>query len=64
MYVGKRQQSWDKWFYLCKFAYNQILQRNIGCSPFFALYGQDYKTPMTISIPTQGMKVLIKQFKK
>jgi hypothetical protein len=23
MYVGKRQQSWDKWLYLVQFAYNQ-----------------------------------------
>lgn len=51
MYVGKKQQSWDKWLYLCEFAYNQRLHSSIGCSPFLALYGQDCKTPMTISTP-------------
>ena len=44
MYVGKRQQLWDKWLYLCEFAYNQRLHSIICCSSFFALYGQDCKT--------------------
>lgn len=49
MYNGKRQQSEDKWLYLCEFAYNKKkLHSHIHCSVFFVLYGQDCKMPMTI----------------
>jgi hypothetical protein len=64
MYAGRRQHSWNKWLYLGEFAYNQRLHSNIGCSPLFTSYMHDYKTPMTISTRTQGLKVLIKWFKK
>lgn len=46
MYVGKSQQSWNKWLYFGEFAYNQKLHSNIDCTPLFTLYGQDCNTPM------------------
>ena len=49
-YVGKRQQSWDKWLYLIQFAYNQREHSSIGISPFYALYGQECRIPIFLTI--------------
>ena len=62
MYIGKRQQSWEKWLYLYKFTYNQRLHSSIGCSSFFVLYGQDCKTPMTTSTPTSSFEHVNQNF--
>jgi hypothetical protein len=51
MYVGKKQHSWVKWLYLVEFAYNKTLHNSIGVSPFFALYGQECRTPISLSTP-------------
>lgn len=52
IYVGKRQQSWDKSLCLYEFAYNQRLYIAILVVVHsFALYEQDCKTSMTISTP-------------
>ena len=51
MYVGKRQQSWDKWLHLIEFAYNDHVHSSIGVSPFYVLYGQECRTPITLSTP-------------
>jgi hypothetical protein len=51
MYVGKKQHSWVKWLYLVEFAYNEKLHSSIGVSPFFALYGQECRTPISLSTP-------------
>jgi hypothetical protein len=51
MYVGKKQHSWIKWLYLVQFAYNEKLHSNIDVSPFFALYGQECRTPISLSTP-------------
>jgi putative transposase len=51
MYVGKRQQSWDKWSYLIQFAYDQWDHSSIGVSPFRALYGQECGTSISLATP-------------
>ena len=51
MYVGKRQQSWDKWLYLIQFAYNQREHSSTGMNPFYALYGQKCRTPISLANP-------------
>jgi hypothetical protein len=51
MYVGKRQQSWDKWLHLIKFAYNDHVHSNIGVSRFYVLYGQECRFPITLATP-------------
>ena len=48
MYIGKRQQSWDKCLYLIQFAYNQGEYSNISTSPFYALYDQKCRIPITL----------------
>ena len=49
MYVGKRQHSWGKWLHLIEFAYNDHMDSSIGVSPFYVLYGQECRTPVTFS---------------
>jgi hypothetical protein len=51
MYARKKQHSWIKWLYLVEFAYNEKLHSSIGVRPFFALYGQEYRTPISLSTP-------------
>ena len=51
MYVGKRQQSWDKWLHMIEFTYNDHIHSSIGVSPVYVLYGQECRTPITISTP-------------
>jgi hypothetical protein len=58
MYVGKRQQSWDKWLYLIQFAYNQREHSSIGMSPFYALYGQECRTPISLATPNSKIESL------
>lgn len=48
LYLGKRQQSWDKCLYLIQFAYNQGEYSNISTSPFYALYDQKCRIPITL----------------
>ena len=55
MYVGKRQQSWDKWLYLIQFAYNQREHSSIGMSLFYVLYGQECRT--LIALATSNSKI-------
>jgi hypothetical protein len=52
MYVGKKQHSWDKWLHMIEFAYNQNIHSSIGVSPFYALYGQECRTPVSLSTPS------------
>jgi hypothetical protein len=51
IYVGKREQSWDKWLHMIEFAYNSHVHSSIGVSPFYILYGQECRTPITLSTP-------------
>ena len=51
MYVGKNQHSWDKWLHMIEFAYNDHLHSSIGINPFYVLYGQECRTPITLSAP-------------
>jgi hypothetical protein len=41
--------KWDKHLPLAKFSYNNIYQESIKMSPFEALYGQPYHTPLSWS---------------
>ena len=45
----KKQYSWDKWLHMIEFAYNDHLHCSIGVSPFYVLYGQECRTPITLS---------------
>ena len=49
MYVDKKQNSWDKWLHMIEFAYNDHLHSSIGVSSFYALYGQECRTPISLS---------------
>ena len=51
MYVGKRQQLWDKWLHMIEFSYNDHIYSSIGVSLFYVLYGHEYRTPVTLSTP-------------
>lgn len=51
MHVGKKQHPWNKWLRLVQFVNNSKSHSNIGLSPFFALYGQECKIWVTLSIP-------------
>ena len=44
IYVGKRQQSWNKWLHLIEFAYNDHIHSSIRASPLYVLY--HYKKTM------------------
>ena len=41
-----------------QFAYNQREHSNIGMSPFYALYGQECKTPIFLAIPNSKIERL------
>lgn len=45
MYVGEKQHSRDKEFFIIEFAYNDHLHSIIGVSPFYILYGQECEAP-------------------
>jgi hypothetical protein len=51
MYLGKRQQSWNKWLHLIEFVYNDHVHSNIVVNLFYVLYGQGCRTPITLSTP-------------
>ena len=36
---------------MIEFAYNQNIHSSIGVSPFYALYGQECRTPVLLSTP-------------
>jgi hypothetical protein len=38
--------SWEKWFPLAKFSYNNNYQESIKIAPFEALYGRKCRTPL------------------
>jgi hypothetical protein len=41
--------KWDKHFPLAEFSYNNCYQESIKMSPFEALYGRPYRTPLSWS---------------
>ena len=38
--------SWDRHFSLVEFVYNNSFQSSIGMTPYEALYGRKYRTPL------------------
>lgn len=64
MYVGKKQHSWDKWLHLIEFAYNDHIHSSIGVSPFYVLYGQECRTPITLSTPTTRFESINEMIKE
>lgn len=46
MYVLQFKGSWDSHLSLMEFAYNNSYDSSIGMTPFKALYGRPYKTPI------------------
>ena len=67
MYGGKRQLSWDKWLHMIEYAYNDHIHNSIGVNPFYVLYGQECKTPITLSTPStrfESINAMIKLMNK
>jgi len=51
-YVGHKQTKWEQYLFLVEFAYNVSWHSSIQTNPFYALYGQECLTPLSISTPT------------
>lgn len=47
MYVMDQQSRWEDYLYLVEFAYNNGYHSSIGMSPFQALYGCPFHTPLS-----------------
>lgn len=47
MYVMDQQSRWEDYIYLVEFAYNNGYHSSIGMSPFQALYGHPFRTPLS-----------------
>jgi hypothetical protein len=52
--------KWDKHLSLTEFSYNNNYQETIKMSPFEALYGQPYHTPLSWS--ESGERVIVSVF--
>ena len=50
-YCNQQPQLWLKYLPLVEFAYNSSFHRNLGMSPFKALYGQDCLVPYKFAHP-------------
>lgn len=44
---------WAKRLHIATFAYNNCVNRNIGCTPYYALYGRAASLPLDLIFPTQ-----------
>ena len=51
MYVMDRPTKWEDYLHLAEFAYNNSYQASIRMSPFEALYGRNFHTPLSWSQP-------------
>lgn len=49
---------------MCEFAYNERIHRSIECSLFLTLYNEEYKIPMTLSIPNLKYKSVNKMIRE
>ena len=56
--------SWEKWFPLAKFSYNNSYQESIKMAPFEALYGRKCRTPLNWVEPVKGDIMELILFKK
>jgi hypothetical protein len=48
MYVMDQPSKWEYYLHLVEFAYNNGYQEHLKMSPFEALYGRRYNTPMSL----------------
>jgi hypothetical protein len=51
MYVGYRQNDWDRYLHLVEFAYNSAEQSSIGMTPFFCDLGRHPRMPSELLVP-------------
>ena len=51
MYVLDKPTKWEDDLHLVEFAYNNGQQASLGMSPYEALYGRSYRTPVTWDNP-------------
>ena len=49
MYVMDRPSKWEDYLHLAEFSYNNSYQSSIKMSPFEALYGRTFRTPLSWS---------------
>ncbi len=49
MYVMHQQRKWEEYLALVEFTYNKGYQDSLRMSPFEALYGRSFKTPINLS---------------
>jgi hypothetical protein len=50
-YINFRMTDWDSFLPILEFAYNSTPQSSTGYSPFFLLYGQQPRDPLSASMP-------------
>lgn len=51
MYVMDRPTKWEDFMQLVEFAYNNSYQKSLKVSPYEALYGMKFHTPLSWSQP-------------
>jgi hypothetical protein len=51
MYVMNKPSIWECYLHLVKFSYNNRHQASLKMSPFEALYGRKYNTPVSWDNP-------------
>jgi len=49
MYIMHEQRKWEEYVPLVEFAYNNGYQESVRMSPFVALYGWTFSTPISWS---------------
>jgi hypothetical protein len=47
--VGENLKSWDQQLYKAEFAYNRLVNRSTGLSPFTIIYGSNPWTPLDLA---------------
>jgi hypothetical protein len=52
MYVIDKPSKWEYYLHLVEFSYNNGYQKSLKMSPFEALYGRKYNTPVSWDNPT------------
>lgn len=46
MYVNENQTNWNEYLPLVEFSYNSLYHTSIQMTPFEAMYGYNYPTPI------------------
>jgi transposase InsO family protein len=52
-YVNDAQNDWEEWLPLVEFAYNDSESASTGFTPFYLLYGEHPRSPLTACLPRE-----------